>query len=158
MEHYPFPEFKVNHSGDFSMKRITFLALIFATVLIFIPAMNCAAQDREDACVNDTSWKITANGAPSGAWDFHRDGEVLGIYPAGVVAWRSRWRQISHNRYVYEFDYQRFHYVQYVQFTDDCNRLLGYSDPDMRDQNREGIRLQDREGTHSQDREGTHSH
>jgi len=142
------------------MKLITFLTLTFASVLLFIPAMNCAAQDGENECVNDTSWKITANGAPSGAWDFHRDGEVLGIYPAGVVAWRSRWRQIGHNRYVYEFDYQRFHYVQYVRFTDSCDQLLGYSDPDMRDQNREGtlIRNQNSERTRSQDHEGTRSH
>jgi hypothetical protein len=124
------------------MKRITFLALTFALVLLFTPAMNCAAQEREHECVDNTSWQITANGAFSGTWVFHRDREVVGIYPAGGVAWRGRWHQISHHRYMFEFDIQGTHAIQYVRFTDGCERLLGYSDPEMNNLNREGTRSQ----------------
>jgi hypothetical protein len=131
------------------MKRFTFFALTLASALLFIPAMNCAAQDRDhdrydrdrvEDCVDNTSWQITANGAFSGTWVFHRDGEVVGIYPAGGVAWRGRWHQIDRHLYMYEFDYQGVHARQWVRFVDDGSRLLGYSDPDMRNLNREGTR------------------
>jgi hypothetical protein len=123
--------------------------LILAAVLLFTPSMNYAAQDRDhdqydrdrvEECVDNTSWQITANGGDSGKWIFHRDGEVVGIYPAGGVAWRGRWHQIRHHRYMFEFDIQGVHAIQYVRFTDDCDQLLGYSDPEMRDLNREGTR------------------
>jgi hypothetical protein len=131
------------------MKRFTFLALIFATVLLFTPAMNCAAQDRDhdrydrdrvEDCVDNTHWQMTVNGASAGTWVFHRDGEVVGIYLAGGVAWRGRWHQLGHHRYMFEFDYQGGRNVQYVRFVDDGERLLGYSDPEMRNLNREGTR------------------
>ena len=109
-------------------------------MLLFTPAMKCAAQDKEHECVDNTSWQITANGGFSGTWIFHRDGEVVGILPTGGVAWKGRGHEIGHHRYVFELDYQGGHTVQYVQFTDGCERLMGYSDPEMHNLNREGTR------------------
>jgi hypothetical protein len=41
---------------------------------------------------------------------------------------------------MFEFGYGESHNRQWVQFTDGGERMLGYSDPDMRNQNREGTR------------------
>jgi hypothetical protein len=141
------------------MKQLTFLALTLGTAMLCVPITGSAAplgtswtvlaqlgvihHDVED-CVDGVTWKITANGAPSGRWVFNRDGSVLGIDLSGRTAWTGTWQRLGRHRYSFRFDYQgTYNNMQYVQFSESpgggcADTMLGYSDAEMRYQNREG--------------------